>query len=146
MRTRTVLTRGNPRPIANPVRGHVGRYWLNGKPGDLDAKNKNKLYDVTLAKLERLLVKVCVANGMGMNYDKTWRSKWLMARTSRHTACDLRNENITWMTRVTGQQCRSRSFSANASTWARITDLLCINRGRQILWLQSNTPFDAMIR
>jgi hypothetical protein len=64
-----------------PFDGAAGRYWLNGKPTDLDPKSRSgKALEVTLAKgWNRLLVKISTADGLGKNYDGRWLSKWLVA-------------------------------------------------------------------
>lgn len=133
--------------IRLPFAGSAGKFWLNGKPTDLDPKNAGKPHDVTLTKgWNRLLVKISTANGMGMNYDKRWLSKWYVAGyVTTNGPYAYETKNVAWMTKLTG-----RSMSAPIVVGDRIflgssmTDLICISKtDGKILWLRSNTPYDT---
>ena len=59
-----------------PFDGKAGRFWLNGKPTDLDLKNRGRDFDVTLNKgWNRLLVKISVEKALrAKDGDAEWAS------------------------------------------------------------------------
>ncbi|MBI3829841.1 MAG: sigma-70 family RNA polymerase sigma factor [Planctomycetes bacterium] len=133
--------------LALPFAGSSGKFWLNGKPTDLDPKNAGKGFDVALVKgWNRLLVKIGTANGLGINYDKRWFSHWYVSGyVTPPGPYAYETKNVAWMTKLTG-----RSMSAPIVVGDRIflgssmTDLLCISKtDGKVLWLHSNTPYDT---
>lgn len=129
-----------------PFTGDSGRFWLNGKPTKLE-KN-SKAYDVTLDKgWNRLLVKITTADGLGTNYDGRWLSKWLMAAYfTPIPPVSYETRNIKWMTKVTGRSM-SQPIVVGSKIFigSGISDLLCLDKASgKLLWIQSNTPYDAM--
>src|SRR6185295_19791512 len=131
-----------------PFDGAAGKFWLNGKPTNLEAKNRGKVYDITLAAgWNRLLVKITAADGIGKHYSGRWLSAWMVAAYLTPIGpVSYETKNISWMTKVTG-----RSMSApivvgdRIFLGANISDLMCISKTNgQVLWLRSTTPYDAM--
>jgi outer membrane protein assembly factor BamB len=131
-----------------PCEGTAGRFWLNGKPTDLDVRNRDKAYDISLAKgWNRLLVKVTAADGLAKDYTGRWRSRWMVAAYLMPTfPVSYESTNISWMTKMTG-----RSVSQPIVVGERIliesgiSDLMCIGKkDGKVLWLHSNTPYDAL--
>ncbi len=95
----------------------------------------------------RLLVKVASGEAAVPEGQNAWVSKWRFAAYLEPVLpVSYESVNIAWMTKLT-----SRSMSQPIVVGERIyigsgmTDLLCIDKktGR-ILWLRSNTPYDAM--
>ncbi len=131
-----------------PFDGTAGKFWLNGKPTDLDPKNRGKAIDVALAKgWNRLLVKVSTADGMDINYDGRWLSKWLVAAYFTPAApVSYETKNVTWMTKMTGRSM-SQPIVVGDKIFigSGISDLICIGKkDGKIQWLQSSTPYDAL--
>jgi outer membrane protein assembly factor BamB len=129
-----------------PFQGVAARFWLNGKPTDLDAKNRGRGVEVTLTKgWNRLLVKVGAAEGLGKGGH--WVSQWMVAAYLMPTLpVSYQTKNVAWMTKLPG-----RSVSQPIVVGDRIfigsgtSDLLCINKkDGKVLWIQSNTPFDGL--
>ncbi len=95
----------------------------------------------------RLLVKVASGQATAPEGQNSWVSRWRFAAYLEPVPpVSYESRNIAWMTRMTG-----RSMSQPIVVGDRIyigsgmTDLLCLDKktGR-ILWLRSNTPYDAM--
>ncbi len=135
-----------------PFDGAAARYWLNGKPADLDPKNRGKAVEVTLAKgWNRLLVKVSTADGLGKNYDGRWLSKWLVAAYFTPVApsaapLTYETKNIRWMARMIGRSTSQPIVVGDRIfVGSGISDLLCLDKKTgKIQWLQSSTPYDAL--
>jgi outer membrane protein assembly factor BamB len=131
-----------------PFDGTAGKFWLNGKPTSLDAKNRGKVHDIVLgAGWNRLLVKISVANGMGKHYSGRWLSAWMVAAyLTPMGPVSYETKNVTWMTKLTGRSMSQPLVVGDRIfVGANISDLMCLskNDGR-ILWLRSTTPFDAL--
>jgi outer membrane protein assembly factor BamB len=131
-----------------PFDGAAGKFWLNGKPTPLDPKNRGRVFDVALAAgWNRLLVKISASDGLGKDYTGRWISKWMVAAYLTPVGpVNYETKNIVWMTKMTG-----RSMSQPIVVGDRIfvgsgiSDLMCISKkSGQILWMQSNTPYDAL--
>ncbi|MFT7640774.1 MAG: outer membrane protein assembly factor BamB [Pirellulaceae bacterium] len=95
----------------------------------------------------RLLVKLASSQAVAATGQNSWISRWLFAAYLEPALpISYESKNIGWMTKMTG-----RSMSQPIVVGDKIfvgsgmTDLLCLDKktGR-ILWLQSNTPYDAM--
>ena len=131
-----------------PFDGAAGRIWLNGKPTDLDLKNRSKAFEVTLVKgWNRLLIKISTADGLGKNYDGRWLSKWLVAAYFTPVApISYETKNIHWMTRMIGRSTSQPIVVGDRIfVGSGISDLICIDkRDGKILWLQSSTPHDGL--
>jgi outer membrane protein assembly factor BamB len=95
----------------------------------------------------RLLVKVASGEATAPEGQNPWVSRWRFAAYLEPVLpVSYETKNITWMTKLTG-----RSMSQPIIVGDRIylgsamTDLLCLDkRTGRILWLRSNTPYDAM--
>ena len=131
-----------------PFAGAAGRFWLNGKPTDLERRNPGRTYDVTLkAGWNRLLVKITVDTCTSAGFMNAQTSKWLVAGYIMPTfPVSYETENVNWMTKMTG-----RSMSQPIVVGDRIfigsgiSDLMCIDKKTgKVLWLHSNTPYDAL--
>jgi outer membrane protein assembly factor BamB len=131
-----------------PFDGAAGRLWLNGKPTDLDLKNRSKAFEVTLAKgWNRLLVKISTADGLGKNYDGRWLSKWLVAAYFTPVApVSYETKNIRWMTRMIGRSTSQPIVVGDKIfVGSGISDLICIDqKDGKMLWMQSSTPYDGL--
>jgi outer membrane protein assembly factor BamB len=131
-----------------PFDGTAAKFWLNGKPTVLDARNRRKIHDVALAAgWNRLLLKVSVANGLGKHYSGRWVSQWMAAAyltPSGPVAYDTKN--VTWMTKLTGRSMSQPIVVGDRIfVGANISDLLCLNAADgRILWLRTATPYDAL--
>ena len=95
----------------------------------------------------RLLVKAASGQATAPEGQNSWVSHWRFAAYLEPVPpVSFQTTNISWMTRMTG-----RSMSQPIVVGDRLyvgsgmTDLLCLDRmtGR-VLWLRSNTPYDAM--
>jgi outer membrane protein assembly factor BamB len=131
-----------------PFEGTAGRFWLNGKPTDLDPKNRRKVFDVTLAQgWNRLLVKISAAEGLGKHYTGRWISQWMVAAYLNPVApFSYETRNVTWMTKMTGRSMSQPIVVGDrVFVGSNISDLICISKkdGR-VLWLHSTTPYDAL--
>ncbi|HXX93149.1 MAG TPA: PQQ-binding-like beta-propeller repeat protein [Planctomycetota bacterium] len=131
-----------------PFDGTAAKYWLNGKPGALDPKNRGKSYDIALgAGWNRLLIKVSVDDGLGKHYSGRWLSKWMAAAYLTPVGpLAYETKNVVWMTKLTG-----RSMSQPIVVGDRIflgsnfSDLMCLSKtdGR-VLWIRTTTPWDGL--
>jgi outer membrane protein assembly factor BamB len=134
-----------------PFAGTAARLWLNGKPAELDPRNR---YDngggmkIALRKgWNRLLVKVSIDRATAPVGQNPWSSRWYFAAyLVPLPPFSYETQNVAWMTPMTG-----RSMSQPIVVGDRIfvgsgiSDLLCIDKKTgKLLWLQSNTPYDAM--
>src|SRR3982751_4266903 len=95
----------------------------------------------------RLLVKASSSEAAVPTGQNAWVSRWRFAAYLEPAGpVSYETKNIAWMTKLTG-----RSMSQPIVVGDRIflgsgmTDLLCIDKKTgKILWLRSNTPWDAM--
>ena len=95
----------------------------------------------------RLLVKAASGQATAPEGQNSWISRWRFAAYLEPVPpVSYETRNIAWMTRMTG-----RSMSQPIVVRDRIyvgsgmTDLLCLDKGTgRIIWLRSNTPYDAM--
>jgi outer membrane protein assembly factor BamB len=132
-----------------PFDGKAGRFWLNGKPTDLDPKNRSRSFPITLSKgWNRLLVKITVENALrAKDGDADWASKWLVAAYLTPAGpVSYETKNITWMTPLSGRSVSQpiivgdRIFIGSATT-----DLMCLDKKTgKVLWLHANTPYDTL--
>ncbi|MCW8133706.1 MAG: PQQ-binding-like beta-propeller repeat protein [Planctomycetota bacterium] len=132
-----------------PYDATCGRFWLNGKPTDLDPKNRNPSFDVTLTKgWNRLLVKLGTANALrAKNGDAEWASKWLVAAYLTPAGpVSYETKNVAWMTRMTGRSISQPIVvGERIFVGAAITDLMCIEKKTgKLLWVRTNSPYDAL--
>src|SRR5262249_7249864 len=131
-----------------PFDGKAGRFWLNGKPTDLDPK-QGKSFDVTLAKgWNRLLIKIATDNAIRPKTgDADWASKWLVAAyLVPKGPVGYVTQNVAWMTKMTGRSMSQPIIVGNRIyIGSGITDLLCLDKNTgKVLWMHSNTPYDAL--
>ncbi len=95
----------------------------------------------------RLLVKAASGEATAPEGQNPWVSRWRFAAyLEPELPVAYETKNIAWMTRMTG-----RSMSQPIVVGDRLyvgsamTDLLCLDRRTgKILWLRSNTPYDAL--
>jgi outer membrane protein assembly factor BamB len=132
-----------------PFDGTAGRFWLNGKPTNLDIKNRGRDFDVALNKgWNRLLVKVAVEKGLrAKDGDADWASKWLVAAYLVPAGpVEYETKNVAWMTKMTGRSISQPTIVGDKIfVGSATTDLLCLDKKTgKILWLRSNTPYDAL--
>jgi outer membrane protein assembly factor BamB len=116
--------------------------------GQVIALKKGQPVKIALQKgWNRLLVKVASSEAAVPEGQNAWVSHWRFAAYLEPVLpVSYESKNIAWMTKMTG-----RSMSQPIVVGDRIylgsgmTDLLCIDkRTGKILWLRSNTPWDAM--
>ena len=121
------------------------KVFLNGRP---IAIRRGEAIKVTLKKgWNRLLVKAASSEAAVPEGQNPWVSRWRFAAYLEPVPpVSYQTENIAWMTKLTG-----RSMSAPIVVGNRIyvgsgmTDLLCLDKqSGKILWLRTNTPYDAM--
>jgi outer membrane protein assembly factor BamB len=139
-------------PAAAQVRLRVNyraaavRVFLNGQPVAIPPQGQE--VNVTLAQgWNRLLLKAASADAAAPEGQNVWVSRWRIAAYLEPVLpVAYETKNVAWMTRMTG-----RSMSQPVVVGDRIyvgsdmTDLLCLDKTTgKILWLQSNTPYDAM--
>jgi len=131
-----------------PFAGTAARFWLNGKPTDLDPKNRDKLYDVTLVKgWNRLLLKVTAAKGLGKHYSGRWLSDWMIAcYVEPVPPVSYETRGVAWMTKMTGRSASQPIVVGDRIfVGSGISDLLCLaKKDGKVLWLRPNTPYDAL--
>jgi outer membrane protein assembly factor BamB len=131
-----------------PFDGAAGKFWLNGKPTSLDAKNRGKVYDIALgAGWNRLLVKISVANGMGKHYSGRWLSAWMVAAYLVPVGpVSYETKNVAWMTKMTGRSMSQPIVVGDRIfVGGNISDLMCIHKSDgRVLWLRTTTPWDAL--
>ena len=116
--------------------------------GQAIAIKRGQETEITMAKgWNRLLVKVASGEATAPEGQNPWVSRWRFAAYLEPVLpVSYETKNITWMTKMTG-----RSMSQPIIVGDRIcvgsgmTDLLCLDKWTgKILWLRSNTPYDAM--
>src|SRR4051812_12651026 len=116
--------------------------------GQVVAVKRGEPVKITLAKgWNRLLVKAASGEATAPEGQNAWVSRWRFAVYLEPVPpVSYETRNIAWMTRMTG-----RSMSQPIIVGERVyvgsglTDLLCLDkRSGKILWLRSNTPYDAM--
>ncbi|MFI5381459.1 MAG: PQQ-binding-like beta-propeller repeat protein [Tepidisphaerales bacterium] len=121
------------------------KVFLNGQAVTL---KRGEVHKVALNKgWNRLLVKVASGEAALPTGQNAWISYWRFAAYLEPVPpVSYETKNIAWMTKMTG-----RSMSQPIIVGERIyigsgmTDLLCLDKkSGKILWLRSNTPYDAM--
>jgi outer membrane protein assembly factor BamB len=121
------------------------KVWVNGQ---VTPVQRGQAVKVSLRKgWNRLLLKASCAQAGVPEGQNAWVSRWRIAAYIEPVLpVSYATKNVAWMTRMTG-----RSMSQPVVVGDRIylgssiTDLLCIDKKTgKILWLQSNTPYDAM--
>jgi outer membrane protein assembly factor BamB len=136
--------------LSIPLVGAAGRFWLNGRLTDMDPKNARKVFNVELVKgWNRLLIKVSAADGTGKDYTGRWFSNWRFAVYLEPVGpVAYETKNIAWMTKMTGRSMSQPIVVGDKIfVGSGISDLMCIDKKTgKVLWLQSNTPYDAMTR
>jgi outer membrane protein assembly factor BamB len=131
-----------------PFAGVAGRFWLNGKPTDLERRNPGRTYDAMLtAGWNRLLVKITVDTCTSTGFMNAQTSKWLVAGYIMPTfPVSYETENVNWMTKMTGRSM-SQPIVVGDKIFigSGISDLMCLDKkSGKVLWLHSNTPYDAL--
>jgi outer membrane protein assembly factor BamB len=121
------------------------KVFLNGR---VVVIKRGQPVEVTLEQgWNRLLLKAASGEATAPEGQNAWVSRWRVAAYLEPVLpVSYETRNIVWMTKMTG-----RSMSQPIVAGDRIyvgsgmTDLLCLDKktGR-ILWLRSNTPYDAM--
>jgi outer membrane protein assembly factor BamB len=121
------------------------KVWLNGRAVPL---RRGEAARVSLEKgWNRLLVKAASGEAAAPEGQNPWVSRWRFAAYLEPVPpFSYQTRNIAWMTKMTG-----RSMSAPIVVGDRVfigsgmTDLVCLDKKTgKILWLRSNTPYDAM--
>jgi outer membrane protein assembly factor BamB len=121
------------------------KVFLNGRA---IAVPRGQAVKVALRKgWNRLLAKAASGEAALPVGQNPWVSNWrLAAYLEPVLPVSYQTENVAWMTKMTG-----RSMSAPIVVGDRVfigsgmTDLLCLDKKTgKILWLRSNTPYDAM--
>ena len=121
------------------------KVFLNGQAV---AIKRGQAVKVALEKgWNRLLVKAASGEAAVPEGQNAWVSRWRFAAYLEPVLpVSYETKNIAWMTKMTG-----RSMSQPIVVGDRIyvgsgmTDLLCLDKKTgKILWLRSNTPYDAM--
>ncbi len=121
------------------------KVFVNGEAVAIKRGQETK---ITMAKgWNRLLVKLASGEATAPEGQNPWVSRWRFAAYLEPVPpVSYATRNIAWMTKLTG-----RSMSQPIVVGDRLyvgsgmTDLLCLDkRSGQVLWLRSNTPYDAM--
>jgi outer membrane protein assembly factor BamB len=121
------------------------KVFLNGR---VVAIRRGEPVKVALEKgWNRLLLKVASGQATAPEGQNSWVSRWRCAAYLEPVLpVSYETRNIAWMTKMTG-----RSMSPPIVVGDRVyigssmTDLLCLDKQTgKILWLRSNTPYDAM--
>ncbi len=121
------------------------KVFLNGRPV---AAPHDRAVPVRLAPgWNRLLLKVAGGEAAVPVGQNAWVSRWRIAAYLEPVPpFSYETRNIAWMTRMTGRSMSPPIVAGDRIfIGSGITDLACLDRktGR-ILWLESNTPYDAM--
>jgi outer membrane protein assembly factor BamB len=121
------------------------KVFLNGRPV---AIQHDREVNVSLAKgWNRLLVKAASGEAAVPTGQNPWVSRWrIAAYLEQVLPVSYESKNIQWMTRMTGRSMSSPIVVGDrVFVGSGMTDLLCIDKKTgKILWLRSNTPYDAM--
>jgi len=121
------------------------KVWVNGRAVAIKRGQEVK---VSLEKgWNRLLVKAASSEAAVPEGQNPWVSRWRFAAYLEPVLpVSYETRNVAWMTKMTG-----RSMSGPIIVGDRIyigsgmTDLLCLDKKTgKVLWLRSNTPYDAM--
>ena len=121
------------------------KVWLNGQ---VVAVKRGQPVKVGLKEgWNRLLVKAASGEAAVPEGQNAWVSRWRFAAYLEPAGpIAYETKNVAWMTKMAG-----RSMSQPIVVGDRIflgsgmTDLLCLDkRTGKVLWLRSNTPYDAM--
>ncbi|MDB5341494.1 MAG: hypothetical protein JWN70_7113 [Planctomycetaceae bacterium] len=125
--------------------GKALKVLLNGT--SVDVKHNHNVEIPLQQGWNRLLVKVASDEAVKATGQNSWVSLWRFAAYLEPVLpVSYETKNIAWMTKMTG-----RSMSQPIVVGDRIfvgsnmTDLLCLDKKTgKILWLQTNTPYDAL--
>lgn len=121
------------------------KVFLNGRVVPL---KRTEPAQVTLEPgWNRLLLKAASADATVPAGQNTWISRWRVAAYLEPVLpVSYETKNIAWMTKMTGRSMSQPIVVGNRIfVGSGITDLLCLDRDTgKILWLRSNTPFDAI--
>ncbi len=121
------------------------KVFLNGRTVAIERGQAVKV--ATRRGWNRLLVKAASGQAAVPEGQNPWVSRWRFAAYLEPVLpVSYETNNVAWMTKMTG-----RSMSAPIVVGERVyvgsgmTDLLCLDkRTGKVLWLRSNTPYDAM--
>ncbi|MDB6030876.1 MAG: outer rane biosis protein [Verrucomicrobiales bacterium] len=121
------------------------KVFLNGKVVVL--KRGQPIKVSLIEGWNRLLLKAASSEATAPEGQNAWVSRWRVAAYLEPVLpVTYQTKNVSWMTKMTG-----RSMSQPIIVRDRIyvgsgmTDLLCLDKQTgKILWLRSNTPYDAM--
>jgi outer membrane protein assembly factor BamB len=131
-----------------PFEGAAGKFWLNGKPTVLDAKNRNRVFEIALAPgWNRLLIKISAADAIGKHYSGRWLSAWMAAAYLIPVGpVTYETTNVRWMTKLTGRSM-SQPIVVGDKIFlgANFCDLMCLSKADgRVLWIRTNTPYDSL--
>jgi outer membrane protein assembly factor BamB len=123
----------------------AAKVFLNGQPV---AIRRGQEVKVPIARgWNRLLVKVASGEATAPEGQNPWVSHWRFAAYLEPVPpVSYETRNIRWMTKLTGRSMSQPILVGNRIyVGSAMTDLLCLDKQTgQILWLRSNTPYDAM--
>jgi hypothetical protein len=116
--------------------------------GQALAVKRGEPLKITMAKgWNRLLVKAASGEATAPEGQNAWVSRWRFAAYLEPVPpVSYETRNIAWMTRMTGRSM-SQPIIVDDRVYigSGLTDLLCLDKkSGRILWLRSNTPYDAM--
>ncbi len=119
--------------------------FVNGRP--VAVKRGQELKIAAEKGWNRLLVKVASAEATAPEGQNLWVSRWRFAAYLEPVLpVSYEPRNIAWMARMTGRSMSQPIIVGNRLyVGSAMTDLLCLDKKTgKILWLRSNTPYDAM--
>ena len=121
------------------------KVFLNGK---VVTVKRGEPVKVSLQKgWNRLLLKAASGEATAPEGQNAWVSRWRVAAYLEPVLpVSYETKNIAWMTKMTGRSMSQPIVVADRIyVGSGMTDLLCLDkRSGRILWLRSNTPYDAM--
>jgi len=121
------------------------KVFINGRAVAIE---RGRGVRIVLAKgWNRLLVKAASGEAAVPVGQNPWVSRWRFAAYLEPVLpVSYETKNVAWMTKMTGRSMSGPIIVGDmVYVGSGMTDLLCIDKKTgKILWLQSNTPFDAM--
>ena len=121
------------------------KVFLNG---GVVAVKKGQPVEVALERgWNRLLLKAASSEATAPAGQNAWVSHWRIAAYLEPVLpVSYQSKNIAWMTKMTGRSMSQPIIvSDRIYVGSGMTDLLCLDKTTgKILWLRSNTPYDAM--